>query len=106
MIGDDIFDSNPNYVTGDKSNHKFIPNSLGEVSFPKYVFDDRFSDFELAKFNEIFIYFDRHGDGTMDVRDLPKALRAMGALVNDIEIKHLLDLYDKKKSGFISFADF
>ena len=83
-----------------------MPNSLGEVSFPKYVFDDRFSDFELAKFNEIFIYFDRHGDGTMDVRDLPKALRAMGALVNDIEIKHLLDIYDKKRLGFISFADF
>ena len=35
-----------------------MPNSLGEVSFPKYVFDDRFSDFELAKFNEIFVYFE------------------------------------------------
>jgi Ca2+-binding EF-hand superfamily protein len=42
----------------------------------------------------------------MDARDLPKALRAIGALVNDIEIKHLLDIYDPSKSGFISFADF
>jgi len=27
---------------------------LGEVSYPKYNYDDRFTDIEISKFNELF----------------------------------------------------
>lgn len=57
--------------------------ALGEISYPKYNFDDRFTDIEINKFAELFKYFDRHGNGTMDVRDLGTAMRAMGALITD-----------------------
>ena len=45
--------------------------SLGQLSYPKFPYDDRFTDIEINKFRELFTYFDREGNGTMDVRDLP-----------------------------------
>ena len=68
--------------------------TLGQVSYPKYNYDDRFTDIEISKFNELFTYFDRNGNGKMDIRDLPLAMRAMGALVTDPEINLLIKKYD------------
>ena len=42
----------------------------------------------------------------MDIRDLPSAMRALGALITDAEIKVLVDKYDPDKSGFIANVDF
>ena len=80
--------------------------NLGQLSYPKYNYDDRFTDIEIQKFNELFQYFDRHANGSMDIRDLPSAMRALGALITDAEIKVLVDKYDPDKSGFIANVDF
>lgn len=48
-----------------------------------YAFEDKFTDLELEKFKEAFIFFDRNGDGTMKNEDLGLALRSMGALVTN-----------------------
>ena len=79
---------------------------LGELADPKFASNSTFTELEVAKFNEVFAFFDRYGNGTMDVRDLPKALRATGVLVTDEELKFLIDKYDPTATGFISFADF
>ena len=55
-----------------------------------YAFEDKFTDIELEKFKEAFIFFDRDGDGTMKADDLGLAMRAMGALVSNKEVKTLL----------------
>lgn len=36
--------------------------NIGEVSYPRYNFDDRFTDLEVKKFSEIFNYLDRDGN--------------------------------------------
>ncbi len=59
-----------------------------------YSFEDKFTDIELEKFKEAFIFFDRNGDGTMKAEDVGLAMRAMGALVSDGEVKTLLRKYD------------
>ena len=57
------------------------------MSYPNYHYDDRFTDLELTKFNDMFLYFDKKNNGTMDVQDLAKAMRAMGALITDGEVQ-------------------
>ena len=63
----------------------------------------RFSDLELTKFRECFKFFDKLGDNTMLTQDCGLALRAMGALVNDKQIKALVKKYDPHRSGKIQF---
>lgn len=71
-----------------------------------YAFEDRFTDIELEKFKEAFIFFDRNGDGTMNTNDLCLAMRAMGALVTEQEVKNLLKKYDPDRTGTIDVNDF
>jgi Ca2+-binding EF-hand superfamily protein len=42
---------------------------------------ERFTELEVEKFKEAFTFFDRNGDHSMKVEDVPLAMRAMGALV-------------------------
>ena len=42
----------------------------------------------------------------MDTRDLANAMRALGALITDAEVKVLIDKYDPDKTGFIALSDF
>ena len=79
---------------------------MGETKFPKFRYDDRFSDLELTRFNDMFIYFDKQSNGHMEVGDLGLAMRAMGALITDNEIHQLVKKYDPEKSGSITFNDF
>ena len=58
----------------------------------------QFTELEYEKFREAFKFFDRNGDGTMSTDDVGLALRAMGALVNNKEIKVLIGKYDPAKS--------
>ena len=51
-----------------------------------YAFEDKFTDIELDKFKEAFIFFDRNGDGTIKNEDVGLALRSMGALVSNKEV--------------------
>ena len=71
-----------------------------------YQFEDRFTDIELEKFKQAFIFFDRDGDGTMSCEDVCLAMRAMGALVTEKEVKNLLKKYDPDVTGTIDVNDF
>lgn len=71
-----------------------------------YSFEDKFTDIELEKFKEAFIFFDRNGDGTMKAEDVGLAMRAMGALVSDGEVKSLLRKYDPDGTQTIDLNDF
>jgi len=71
-----------------------------------YHFEDRFTDIELEKFKQAFIFFDRDGDGTMSCDDVCLAMRAMGALVTEKEVKNLLKKYDPDHTGTIDVNDF
>lgn len=71
-----------------------------------YTFEDKFTDIELEKFKEAFIFFDRNGDGTMKSDDVVLAMRAMGALVSNNEVKALLRKYDPDGTGTIDLNDF
>ena len=71
-----------------------------------YQFEDRFTDLELEKFKQAFIFFDRDGDGTMSCDDVCLAMRAMGALVTEKEVKNLLKKYDPDHTGTIDVNDF
>lgn len=42
----------------------------------------------------------------MDTRDLANAMRSLGALITDAEVKVLIDKYDPDKTGFIALSDF
>ena len=83
----------------------FIKN-LGDLTYPRFTYDDRFTDIEIGMFNEMFEYFDRNGNGTIDVRDLPRAMRSLGALITDAEVAMLINKYDPDRTGFITFIDF
>lgn len=72
----------------------------------RYNFDDIFTDAELDKFKEAFVYFDRNGDGTMSAGDVCLAMRAMGALVSEKEVQNLLNKYDPDNIGTIDLSDF
>ena len=71
-----------------------------------YAFEDKFTDIEIEKFKEAFIFFDRDGDGTMKNADLGLALRSMGALVTKSEVDSLLRKYDPDNIGTIDLNDF
>ena len=73
---------------------------------PINTFEDRFTDIELEKFKEAFVFFDRDGDGTMKASDVGLALRAMGALVSNKEVVSLLAKYDPDGTGTIDLNDF
>ena len=76
------------------------------MSFPRFEYDDRFTELETQMFRDLFQFFDRRGDQTIDVRDLGKAMRSVGALLSDHEVKILVQKYDPRGSGFVSFVDF
>ena len=48
-------------LDSDKVQNNPLQN-IGEVSYPRYNFDDRFTDLEVKKFSEIFNYLDRDGN--------------------------------------------
>ena len=70
------------------------------------MFEDKFTDIELEKFKEAFVFFDHSGDGTMRAEDVCLAMRAMGALVSEQEVARILRKYDPDNVGTIDVNDF
>ena len=66
----------------------------------------KFTENDLTALRECFAFFDLNSDGTMKTTDVPTALRAMGALVNDREVKVLTQKYDSDKVGRVTFDDY
>lgn len=71
-----------------------------------YAFEEKFTDVELEKFKEAFVFFDRDGDGTIKVEDVGLAMRSMGALISNQEVKLLMKKYDPENIGTIDLNDF
>ena len=65
-----------------------------------------FTELELDTFRECFSYFDKRADGKMQNSDVALALRAMGALVEDWEVKELVMKYDPDNRGCIQFDQY
>ena len=57
-------------------------------------YSERFTDVEIDKFKEAFTFFDRTGDGTIRAEDITLAMRAMGALVTNKQVKIMLAKHD------------
>ena len=56
--------------------------------------------------DKMFEFFDRTNNGTIDIRNLPKAMRSMGALITNVEIVLMIKKFDPDKTRFIKFTDF
>eukprot|EP01017_Pseudomicrothorax_dubius_P010089 TRINITY_DN13561_c0_g1_i4.p1 TRINITY_DN13561_c0_g1~~TRINITY_DN13561_c0_g1_i4.p1 ORF type:complete len:214 (+),score=63.56 TRINITY_DN13561_c0_g1_i4:34-675(+) len=82
------------------------PNKISEVFLDQYGFEDKFSEEELKAFKESFVFFDRDGDGTMATEDLALALRSLGFLVTNLEVKDLIKKLDPDSTGSIDIRDF
>lgn len=64
------------------------------------------SDTQRADIKEAFELFDTDGSGTIDVKELKVAIRALGFEPKKEEIKRMIADVDKDATGSITFADF
>ena len=69
-------------------------------------YDIRLPHDELAHIKEGFNFFDRDGDGTLNVEDLGMALRALGLLANNQEVASLAMKLDPDRTGLLDLEDF
>lgn len=61
----------------------------------------RLSPQQIALVKKVFDVFDEDGDGLIDRKIFPTALRATGLMVSEKEVQELLEEVDPDKSGFI-----
>ncbi|XP_077983614.1 uncharacterized protein LOC144438459 [Glandiceps talaboti] len=61
---------------------------------------------QKQEIREAFDLFDAEGAGTIDVKELKVAMRALGFEPKKEEIKHMIQNIDKEGSGTIDFNDF
>jgi len=78
------------------------PASQKKKSGPKL----ELSEEQKQEIREAFDLFDADGSGTIDVKELKVAMRALGFEPKKEEIKKLVSEYDKDGSGTIDFNDF
>lgn len=61
---------------------------------------------DLEEIKEAFRLFDSDGSGTIDVRELKAAMRALGFQVKKAEIRQMIADIDKDESGTIDMDEF
>lgn len=61
---------------------------------------------DLEEIKEAFRLFDSDGSGTIDVRELKAAMRALGFQVKKVEIRQMIADIDKDESGSIDMDEF
>jgi Ca2+-binding EF-hand superfamily protein len=64
------------------------------------------SDEQKQEIREAFDLFDADGSGTIDVKELKVAMRALGFEPKKEEIKKMISDIDKEGAGTIDFNDF
>lgn len=63
-------------------------------------------DEDLEEIKEAFHLFDADGSGSIDVRELKAAMRALGFQVKKAEIRQMIADIDKDESGTINVDEF
>lgn len=63
-------------------------------------------DEQLEELREAFNLFDADGSGTIDIRELKAAMRALGFQIKKAEIRQMIAEIDKDDSGAIDFDEF
>lgn len=78
--------------------------SAGAKSVSKAILSQT-GEAQDARIKKAFEKYDATGDGSLDMEELRKTLKALGSFTNDEVLKVCADL-DKSKDGEISFAEF
>lgn len=91
-------------VSSITTSKKSVPASIAarKKSGPKF----ELSDEQKSDIKEAFDLFDTEGSGTIDVKELKVAIRALGFEPKKEEIKKMIAEIDKDSSGKLSFNDF
>lgn len=66
----------------------------------------KLDDEELEEIREAFNLFDTDGNGTIDVKELKAAMRALGFTIKKAEIRRMIAEIDKDESGTVDFNEF
>ncbi|XP_060552106.1 calmodulin-beta-like [Ruditapes philippinarum] len=61
---------------------------------------------KIAEYKEAFSMFDQDGDGTISVKELGTAMRALGANPTEADLKEMIEQVDADGSGSIDFQEF
>lgn len=61
------------------------------------------TDEKIAEFREVFLLFDKDGDGHISTNELGVVLRALGAAPSQLEIQ---EMTEANETGFIDFQQF
>ncbi len=69
---------------------------------PKQGLDEE----QVAECREAFNLFDTDGSGSIDVRELKAAMRALGFQVKKSEIRQIISDIDKDENGTVEFDEF
>ena len=67
---------------------------------------ERLGEEELAKYREIFSYFDRDGGGSIGAEELAQVMRTFGWSPTEEELKDMVNVIDQDGDGDISFNEF
>jgi Ca2+-binding EF-hand superfamily protein len=78
-----------------------IDSELQSLNFQRV-----FSATDLARYEEMFKYFDRTGRGYITREDLPTAIRALGFLVTTFELRDLASYLDQSRTNKYSLKQF
>ena len=62
--------------------------------------------FRAANMRRLFLDFDTNHDGTIDRQELSKVFDQLGQHHTEAEIKRMMELVDKDKSGSLSYEEF
>jgi len=81
----------------------------GKVTFEEYMVamgERPPQEHKAARMRQVFRSFDKNGDGQIDVAELRTAFEQMKGHLSEAEIKRMMSLIDKNKSGSISYEEF
>ena len=91
----------PSWIGWIKSAHKKIAKGMSRGK-PKFGLDGE----QLEEVREAFNLFDTDGSGSIEVKELKAAMRALGFQVKKAEIRKMVADVDKDENGSIEFDEF
>lgn len=61
---------------------------------------------DLEKFKQMFMMFDKDGDGTVSTKELGAVMRSIGLYPTEEELEEMIDEADRDDSGTVDFHEF